>query len=365
MRLLHIADVHLDRTFAGMSFAGCDSGRRRALLRKAFEWMVNVAIERGADALTIAGDLFELEHVTSDTAAFVARQLGRLSCPVVVAPGNHDPASLASPYRTQEWPANVIVALESRPTAVRVAGAVIWALGYPGREIDQDVLRGFRVPSDERTQILVVHGVDVATLGTDRPWGGLSLTPADVMAMGFDHALLGHIHAGHIGEVISWPGSPVPLDPSETTGNHGAIWVEATEDGLSMEVVPAPIAFFETVGVDLGEVADSNQLAALLRSSLKTLPGASSALVTLRLSGRRRPGLSIDAAELAAGVCDAALGARVLNESIAPVDLLELANEPNARGQAVKRLLEDGSDPALRAAALLVESFEGDIKGPV
>ena len=365
MRLLHVADLHLDRAFAGMAFAGCDGARRRALLREALEWSVDLALEREADALTIGGDLFEVEHVTSDTAAFIARQLGRLHCPVVLASGNHDPATPASPYHTREWPDNVTLALDPEPVRVETADAVIWALGYRGREIDPSALRGFRVPEDGRAQLLLVHGVDLTRMGTDRPLGGLGLQVAEVRAMGFDHALLGHIHAGQTGEVMSWPGSPLPLDPSETSGNHGALWVEAVPGRVTVRPVPSPIAGFLTVSFEVDEIADSSELAHKLHACVAALPHPERTMVTMRLVGRRTAGLAIEAAGLESTVCDAVLGARVVDASDPEIDLAELAREPNARGRAVARMLEDGGEPALQAANLVVEAFEGDIRVPV
>ena len=365
MRLLHVADLHLDRAFAGMAFAGCDGARRRALLREALEWSVDLALEREADALTIGGDLFEVEHVTSDTAAFIARQLGRLDCPVVLAAGNHDPATAASPYRTREWPANVTLALEPKPVRVEAPDAVIWALGYSGPGIDPATLRGFRVPADDkRPQLLVAHGVDLTRMGTDRDWGALGLEVAEVEAMGFDHVLLGHIHAGQTGEVMSWPGSPVPLDPSETSGNHGALWVEAVPGRVTVEAVPSPIAGFGSASFDLVEVVDSSELATRLRETLEALPDHDRTMVTLRLLGRRAPGLVVDAASLAGDIGDAVLGARVVDESEPEIDLAELAREPNARGRALSRLLEADTEQAQRAAHLLVEAFEGEVALP-
>lgn len=365
MRLLHIADLHLDRAFAGMTFVGCDGARRRNMLRRALEWAVDLALERKADVVTIGGDLFELEHVTADTAAFIQRQLSRLSCPVMVAAGNHDYAGPASPYRTQTWPANVKLAVAQALTRVDVADAVIWSLGYQGKDIDPRVISGFRVPEDDRAQILVVHGVDLSVFSSDLSWGGLGLRPADVRAMGFDHALLGHVHAGQVGELMSWPGSPVPLDPSETSGNHGAIWLEVAPGVAAIEPIAADIAHFTSVDIDVGGIADSTELEARARHDLEELPGAQRALVTCRLHGRRSMGLAVDAANIAAAVTDVVLGIRVLDSSSPEIALDELAREPNARGRALARLLEDGSDSALRAARLVVEAFEAELRLPV
>jgi DNA repair exonuclease SbcCD nuclease subunit len=364
LRLLHFADLHLDRAFGGQSYVGCDGAQRRTLLRTALQWAVDLALEREADAVTIGGDLFELEHVTSDSAAYVSRQLGRLKCPVLVAAGNHDYSSPASPYRTTEWPANVTLALEPRPTRLDLGEVVLWAVGYAGREMDPAVLRTFDIPADDlQRHILVLHGVDLSTVSPDLRWGGLGLRADKVREIGFQHVLLGHIHQGQVGELMSWPGSPVPLDAGEAAGGHGALWVEVDDDGLRVEAVPADLLGYDTASVDVTDVSDSTQLENQLRKALEPLQAADK-LVTCRLWGRRRRGLTIDPMVLAASIQDLARGVRVIDATAPEIDLEDLAREPNARGQAVARLLADGSAPALWAANLIVEAFEGDLVIP-
>jgi hypothetical protein len=55
----------------------------------------------------------------------------------------------------------------------------------------------------------------------------------------------------------------------------------------------------------------------------------------------------------------------VIDATAPELDLSQLAAEPNARGKAISRLLDDGSETAMKAARLIVESFEGEIKVPV
>jgi DNA repair exonuclease SbcCD nuclease subunit len=364
LRLLHIADLHLDRAFGGQSYVGCDGAQRRTLLRAALQWAVDLALEREADAVTIGGDLFELEHVTSDTAAYVSRQLGRLSCPVLIASGNHDYSGPASPYRTIEWPANVVLALEPKPTKLELGEVVLWAAGYAGREMDAGLLQTFDIPQDDlKRHILVLHGVDLSTVGADLRWGGLGLRSEEVRAIGFDHVLLGHIHQGQVGELMSWPGSPIPLDAGEAAGGHGALWVEADDDGLRVEAMAAGLAGYETASVDVSDVSDSTQLENRLRQAMEPLQAADK-LVTCRLWGRRRRALHIEPAVLAASVEDLARGVRVVDATALEIDLKDLAHEPNARGKAIARLLADGSAPALWAANLVVEAFEADLEIP-
>jgi DNA repair exonuclease SbcCD nuclease subunit len=365
MRLLHLADLHLDRAFGGLAFTGCDGSRRRELLRKSLDWAVDLAAAEQAGALVIAGDLFELEHVTADTVAFITRRLGDLKCPVLLTSGNHDAATAASPYRVARWPANVVLALESRPTIVDLGEALLVGLGYGGKDLSPSVLQ--RLPArgtETRPRLLVVHGVDLDTASSEFKWGGLGLRAADLQRLGFDHALLGHVHAGRSGEHMSWPGTPVPLDPAETTGEHGAMWVEIADGRVTTSPVPANLAHFQSITIDVSDIADSSELAAAVGAALSVLDTGDRALVSCRLTGRRARTLAVDGPALCSQWGSAVLGLNVQDNTVTEIDLDELAREPTARGSAIARLLEDGSPEAAWAAQLVAEAFEGDIRVP-
>ena len=365
MRLLHLADLHLDRAFGGLAFTGCDGTRRRGLLRQALEWAVDLAIAEKAGGVVIAGDLFELEHVTADTVAFITRQLGRLACPVLVTSGNHDAATAASPYRVAQWPPNVVLALDSRPTTLDLGEVVLVGLGYGGKDLSPSALQ--RLPArgnDERPRLLVVHGVDLDSASSEFKWGGLGLRATDLERLGFDHALLGHVHAGRSGPLMSWPGSAVPLDPGETTGQHGAMWVDIDGSRVATQPVAANLVHFESVAIDVTDLSDSSALSAAVGAAVSLLDGAATALVGCRLTGRRSRTLSVDAAALGSQWCAAVLGLNIVDATVTEFDLHELAREPTARGSAISRLLDDGSVEALWAAQLVAEAFEGDIRVP-
>ncbi len=364
LRLLHVADLHLDRAFAGQTYSGCDGGQRRTILRGALEAAVDLALQGGAGGLTVGGDLFENEHVTRDTVAFIVRQLSRLSCPVVIVSGNHDFSSPVSPYRTVAWPSHVTLALEPAPTRVEFDDAVVWAAGYHGPEMDPDVLDSFAIPPDDpRAQLLLIHAVDLSTLNPGLRWGGLGLRADQVRDAGFDHALLGHIHQGQAADQMSWPGSPIPLDAAEAGGNHGALWIEVDTAGVRVEPVALSPLTYETVSVQVDDVSDSTELDVLVRDQFSAM-NLSGALVTCRLWGSRGPGLVVSVEALATSLQDLAQGVRVVDATAAHVDLRDLAHEPNARGAAIGRLLADGSATALWAATLVAEAFDGEVRVP-
>ncbi|HEV3231082.1 MAG TPA: DNA repair exonuclease, partial [Candidatus Dormibacteraeota bacterium] len=231
LRVLHVADLHLDRAFAGQSYAGVPSSRRRQMLREALAWAVDLALARRPDLLTLGGDQFELEHVTSDTVAFLRRHLERAGCPVLVISGNHDPATPASPYRARAWPDNVTLSVTPAIAPLALPGGTVWSFGYTGRTMEEETLAAFaRLSPGARPNLLLAHGVDLSTVPAE--WGCVGIRPEQVRGLGFDHALMGHIHNGAVGEAISFPGAPVALSAAEAHGLHGALWLEAGPDGV-------------------------------------------------------------------------------------------------------------------------------------
>ena len=98
MRILHLADTHLDRVF-GAAEDRRDAARRRAGLRDALSRALAAGRAEGVDAVVLAGDVYEHASVTADTVAFLARELERAAVPVLVTPGNHDPNVAGSAWQ--------------------------------------------------------------------------------------------------------------------------------------------------------------------------------------------------------------------------------------------------------------------------
>lgn len=74
-KILHFADLHLDRSFAGVGIYSSEASTRREELRAALRRIVDLALDRGVDALTVGGDLYEHDRVTLDTGHFIAQQV--------------------------------------------------------------------------------------------------------------------------------------------------------------------------------------------------------------------------------------------------------------------------------------------------
>ena len=98
MKILHTGDLHLDSPFCANDSQTADERReaQRAILRRIFA----CAKEENCDLMLIAGDLFDGRYVTPETEALVLKLLRESDCPVVIAPGNHDPYAEGGFYAT-------------------------------------------------------------------------------------------------------------------------------------------------------------------------------------------------------------------------------------------------------------------------
>jgi exonuclease SbcD len=87
MRLIHTSDWHLGRTLHGESLLEHAEGF--------LDWLLALAAGRGADAVVVAGDVYDRAVPPPDAVAVLDRALtafARAGIPVIVISGNHDSA---------------------------------------------------------------------------------------------------------------------------------------------------------------------------------------------------------------------------------------------------------------------------------
>jgi DNA repair exonuclease SbcCD nuclease subunit len=256
MRILHFADVHLHRPFVG--FRPGEAAVRRRELFDAFRRCLAQARERDADVVTIAGDLWEEEHVTADTANSVAHELEQLGLPVIIACGNHDRRGPGGTYMRTRWPSNVHIAPLRNAQEFRFGELSLWAISWGDDDFPVNFLNRTEVPRDGRSHILVVHGsskpVSVGDFARYFPF-----EPADVREAGFDRCLAGHIHMASDFEGVVYPGSPEPLGWAEA-GRHRVALVEIGAAGIDVQLIDVNERRYETRAIDCNGSASSAEI---------------------------------------------------------------------------------------------------------
>jgi DNA repair protein SbcD/Mre11 len=337
LRLLHFADLHLDRSFAGERIYGAAAQRRRDDLRAALERIVERARQAQADLITCGGDLFEQDHITRETASFILRTLGGADRPVLIAPGHADPAVPSSPYRYLRWPQNVTIAAHEGLRPYRHGDAQIWAAGFMRPQIEEAPLRDFSKP-DDGTHLLLLHASDMSQV----PPGVAPfkpLLPAQIEEAGFRHALLGHYHEARSTQALTYPGSPEPLGWSES-GRHCTALVTVEDDGnvaVMLEDVNQRQFAQETIDVTGMTSPEQIRDAVLALREGQQLDGA---VTRATLVGERSRSLVLDPQALSLECSDGFAYLEFLDRSQLSHDLDAVAQEFTSRGEMVRKLVE-------------------------
>ncbi|HOF40268.1 MAG TPA: metallophosphoesterase [Candidatus Hydrogenedentes bacterium] len=274
MRLIHTADVHLDRCFASAHTPPGFGNRRRQSLRDVFHAIVRRAGEWPADALLIAGDLFDLERVTRDTVRFLQAEFESIRhVPVCIAPGNTDPFVPGSPYAEEEWPGNVMIFDQPqwRSFVLDGNGTTVHGFGFDGPDVPASPFGTFPPIQLGATHVAVAHA---SALGHQPPGKAACapFEPATAAVDGLRYLALGHFHAytpisGPCPTVMAYSGAPEGLGFDETGMRH---YLEVKIDGDRVHVTPVASAR----SVYLAESIDCSALSCPqeLIESIRALP---------------------------------------------------------------------------------------------
>jgi exonuclease SbcD len=334
MRVLHLADVHLDAAFAGLG--AVVSRRRREGIRAAFQRSIDLALQEKVDAVTIAGDLYEDERVRQDTAEFLRQQLARLSCPVLIAPGNHDYWHKGSLYATMPWSENVTVFTSASFTAEEVAGVRVFGVAHHQPKGTPDLLSGVRAGRGSRA-IALFHGSERGQMPLQES-GKEDHAPfaeEELGRAGFAFGLLGHFHTPRKTQRLVYPGNPEPLTFGEA-GERGPVLVDLAPSHPTVEWRRVATFTLEEREVDVSGCQHSEALVERLEEAI---PEGQDSGVRLRVVGDLAPGIRMGITELLERLRRGDRCVELVMDARPALDLESLSQAPDARGQFVRALM--------------------------
>jgi exonuclease SbcD len=270
IRIVHTADWHLGATLQGWS--------REAEHRAALAQLVATARDRNADAVIVAGDIFDNLNPSAEAQRLLYDTLRdlRAACPratITLLAGNHDPAGrleapralfdlagvasvgvvarrenaldLAAhllPIRDArgETAAHILALPYPRAADLPLAGAdvagspVVWGV----RELYREAARAARAKIGAAPLVLTGHlhvAGAIESEGAERRIivGGEHAAPPDIFPADAAYVALGHLHRPQaVGrETIRYSGALIPMSRSEIGYAHGATVVEIDDAG--------------------------------------------------------------------------------------------------------------------------------------
>ncbi len=292
MKILHTGDLHLDSPFAGFDISRAE--RRRRELRETFSRMMRYANEAAVDMVVIAGDLFDSAFVTRETVALLCREFSALSCPVVIAPGNHDPYTAGSVWEKTAFSENVHIFKDSGLERFSFDSLGCDVYGYAFTSAYETECRvGGRVIDPERTNILLCHGDVTSPISKYAP-----LPVAAIRAFGADYAALGHIHNPQATEAPlnglgAYCGCPEGRDFGEC-GEKGALVIEIDKNLVSIEAVRFSKRMYVTHTLSIDGAEDMASISAAIDRCIYENGEGEEHLVRITLVGSVSPSLVIN-----------------------------------------------------------------------
>jgi DNA repair exonuclease SbcCD nuclease subunit len=281
VRLLHTGDWQLGLR---LNFVGGEAAARlRAWRFETVRHIGELARAQAVDLVVVAGDVFDDNGVGADTLQQARDALSAFGdVPVVLLPGNHDPATPDSALaRLGNLPGRVHVALTAE--VLRFDGFEVWPCPLTARHAWQDPTASLpAAPRDDRVRIVVAHG---GALDFGEPAelpNRIDVT--GILARGYDYVALGDWHGIYRVTDRAWyAGAPEATRFKEKRPGH-VLLVDLAGPGAAPQVTEVPVARTRwlTASFRFTEDQSVDDLVAWLES----LDEKSATLVELALAGQ-------------------------------------------------------------------------------
>lgn len=359
MRIACIADVHLDTAFTQLPSA-IARARRQAIRDSLSAALVRAQAEE-AMALLVAGDLYEHDRASSDTANFLRDSFSDVSpMRVYLAPGNHDWYGARSLYRLVDWTQNVHLFTEPALLPVELEdGLTLWGAAHSAPAGTPDLLSQFRVDR-EGVNLALFHGSERG--GFPHQEEGKELHAPfdanDVRNAGLDHAFVGHYHSAIDSSSYTYPGSLEPLTFGST--QSGGVVIADVHDNGSIgreRVIVSPTRIWDEC-VDVSGSSNAHAIVELVRSRFAGKTG----LGRVTITGTLDPDVDLSLDDLERS-CEGGLDVLVARADglRAAYNLPAITQEQTVRGQFVRDVSDAPLDDALRQKVIVtgLRALEG------
>ncbi|EHZ1694279.1 exonuclease SbcCD subunit D [Listeria monocytogenes] len=274
IQFLHMADLHLDSPFIGLStlpqpfFSAIQESTFQSLER-----ITAVAIKEAVDFVLIAGDIYDSEDQSVRAQARFAKEMKRLEAaniPVFMIHGNHDfiekhKEKLALPSNVHVFSEQVEVMSHKTATGVSVN---IYGFSYNERHIRSSRVGEYKIQGDADFHIALLHGSEVSSSEEHDVYAPFRVQ--EISRKGFDYWALGHIHKRQLlaeSPSIYYPGNIQGRNRKES-GEKGASIVTLSEASTTIDFIGTSPIIWEEAVITLPENSEIN---AFYRETTKLL----------------------------------------------------------------------------------------------
>jgi DNA repair exonuclease SbcCD nuclease subunit len=365
VKFIHAADIHLDSPLRGLSrYESAPVESIRHACRRAFENLVDLAIEEEVAFVLLAGDLYDGDWKDYSTGIFLSKLMGRLGqhhIQVFAVSGNHDAANRMT--KSLDSPSNMKLFSSRHAETVLLPdlGVAIHGRSFPTQHVDENLAAGFGAAVKGLFNIGLLH------TSLDGREGHASYAPCsldDLRSRGYNYWALGHIHQQ---EMVAK--DPYVVFPGCIQGRHireagakGCVLVSVTDGSVSrIDRVSLDVMRWSLCSVDVTEAQDLVEVFERVRKGIEREQASAEnrpLAMRIRLHGATRMAGALAAYPERLEQQLKALGAetagdelwieKIENATTGKLDLATMLASDHAMGRLLKEILELQIDIDLR-----------------
>ncbi|WP_293647429.1 metallophosphoesterase family protein [Thiolapillus sp.] len=195
MKFIHAADIHLDSALHGLErYEGAPVDEIRSATRRAFDNLIELAIEEEVAFILLAGDLYDGDWKDYNTGLYFMQHMARLcdaGIRVFIVAGNHDAASQITKHL--RLPDNVTLFSTKHPETVVLEdlNVAIIGQGFATRAVTDDLSQAYPQGDPQLFNIGLLHTCLDGKPGHE-PYAPCSVD--GLRSKGYQYWALGHIH---------------------------------------------------------------------------------------------------------------------------------------------------------------------------
>ncbi|MDM8515815.1 DNA repair exonuclease [Desulfobacterales bacterium HSG16] len=255
---IHASDIHLDSPLIRLEHyegAPCDALRQAS--RRAFDRLIDMAIDEATDFVIISGDLYDGSWKDYHTGLYFTSRMARLreaDIPVFIVAGNHDAASKMT--RCLKLPANVNFFANDRPETIYLKNpdVAIHGQSFATRAVKKDLSAAYPNAASGCYNIGLLH-TSVSGREGHAPYAPCSVS--GLVDKEYDYWALGHVHKNEIVYKNPWivfPGNIQGRHIMET-GPKGCVKVSVDYNGkTSVDFRDLDVIRWQKLEIDLKEI---------------------------------------------------------------------------------------------------------------
>ena len=341
MKIMHMADFHLDSAFSGFSKEMAD--KKREELRLCFVKAMKIAKERGVKLVLIAGDLFDTPFCSATTRKVVFDAINDVGCPVIITPGNHDYYNKNGTYADKNLPENAFVFTSNEIGRFDFDELKISVVGYAftSDKYEDNPLSNGVPMSSENINILCAHTEIGVPLSKYAPMSVSSISRFD-----FVYAALGHVHTALEPIVaqktlIAYSGFAQGRSFDELReGGAYIVDIDTESKSATLERVTLSTMNYEIERIDITSFDNDNDVANKIKDVINDKNYGENTALRVVLAGAIPSDYSVNANIVRDLLSNNKLALlQIKNETVANFDLADLENDITVRGEVYRKLL--------------------------